>query len=255
LKKKLEKTKSQLDSLAKPKPKSQSKVYTVDPAPELSEHSLKTISRLSESVDFSPNLTDESKIRYKEAIDRVARRMPPKAHELLQDGLKDAKFYNTQEDANNGFFEAAWARAEAREPGWKRFLRRVSGITKLEKQETKTAFLNKGLAIAMYDNKENTTHMNGGGPNHPLHHVYAHELAHAIDKNHRLSNTDSWKNAFESDIDLPSTPLSSYAKTNRSEGFAEFARAVYSGDVPLKDIEASFPRASTVFKENGLWPS
>lgn len=56
--------------------------------------------------------------------------------------------------------------------------------------------------------------------------IYAHELGHAIDYRDKYSKTDEWQRAWRSEINQPEVPLSKYATTSPSEGFAEFIRLV-----------------------------
>ena len=89
--------------------------------------------------------------------------------------------------------------------------------------------------------------------------IYAHEFAHAIDSSKRSasefaypeghSNNRNWELAWKEEIYFGS--LSAYAKTNREEGFAEFARLAWSGKKP-SEIQESFPKCYQYFKDNGL---
>ena len=107
-----------------------------------------------------------------------------------------------------------------------------------------------------------------------------HETGHALDwsrvdrpyvlnetnlKEH-LSYSDEWRSAWRSEIapqfaiiedsvytgefaDKITIPLSRYAKTNYSEGFAEFVRARLSG----VELEEDFPKCVQFFKDKKIW--
>jgi len=84
--------------------------------------------------------------------------------------------------------------------------------------------------------------------------VMAHEFGHAIDgPNMEFSSSSAWKEVVRTEINQ--AKLTSYADTGRHEAWAEFCRLVYGGQVELSTVEKSFPKASNVFKENGLWPT
>lgn len=85
-------------------------------------------------------------------------------------------------------------------------------------------------------------------------HVYAHEFSHAIDGHHfELSGSVPWHHAWTKDI--LGGKLTRYAENNRSEGFAEFGRLLYTRHMSPEYIARLFPRAAAFFQERGLWPS
>ncbi len=99
--------------------------------------------------------------------------------------------------------------------------------------------------------------------------IYAHEFGHAVDwkdgssddvdtgtiysPSMDISDTTEWGKAFMAEISPGdgSNPLSFYAKTSPSEGFAEFARLAWSGRRP-REIKEEFPMCWEVFENHGL---
>lgn len=74
--------------------------------------------------------------------------------------------------------------------------------------------------------------------------VCVHELAHAAEAlpdGSNFADSAEWRKAWAAEIDRSDVPLTQYARTNSSEGFAEFVR-FYAADTA--DARASFPRAA-----------
>lgn len=74
--------------------------------------------------------------------------------------------------------------------------------------------------------------------------VCVHELAHAAENlpdGSNFAESAEWRKAWAAEIDRSDVPLTQYAKTNSSEGFAEFVR-FYAEDTA--DARASFPMAT-----------
>lgn len=79
---------------------------------------------------------------------------------------------------------------------------------------------------------------------------YAHEFGHAVDgPNFELSSSDEWKAAYGAEIDRDGDPLSRYARTHDSEGFAEYARLVHENPALAKK---QFPLCWRAWKKWGL---
>jgi len=83
--------------------------------------------------------------------------------------------------------------------------------------------------------------------------IYAHEFGHVIDwqdgaKPGRISDTSEWQTAYQDE--LKDKQLSDYGATHRSEGFAEFARLIYS-EHSNGEAKKSFPKCYAVFQQNG----
>jgi hypothetical protein len=94
---------------------------------------------------------------------------------------------------------------------------------------------------------------------HFVRHLYAHEMGHAIDgPDMELSGHVDWRKAWKREIvqteDGGSPRLTAYARELPEEGFAEFCRVLYSGDVNLERVAEYFPGCSQFFQSRGLWP-
>lgn len=99
-------------------------------------------------------------------------------------------------------------------------------------------------------------HLDGGGGNLSQHGIYTHELGHAID-NDNYSQQRPWEIAWRREIKPwkgtagdKVFPLSQYATTNASEGFAEFFRLMNSQ--PASVTREEFPMCWRVWKEWGF---
>lgn len=78
--------------------------------------------------------------------------------------------------------------------------------------------------------------------------VIRHELGHALDPQGKRSGGD-WIDAYREEIDRPDAPLTQYARKNRREGWAEFARLAW--DRP-EQAKQQFPKCYAAFKSHGL---
>lgn len=204
-----------------------------------------TVVKLEKAIDESPGLSPAKKQQYKDTVLELAAKMPARAHELLNEGLHGAKFFNSSRDIQDGYFEDMWQKQSG-------FAKILGGGKATKKHE----FLSKTEGLeGLYDLDSQHVYLDGGAQSGDAKGIYAHELAHAIDKGHRFSDHPSWQKAFKADVDQPDNPLTKYARTNHSEGFAEFARVLYASQYSPKEIESAFPVASKAFKEFGLWPS
>lgn len=86
--------------------------------------------------------------------------------------------------------------------------------------------------------------------------IYAHELAHVVDKGYRYSNSLAWTEIWLAEINYPQNatpPLTRYAATSAREGFAEFCRLLYGTNADKKEAKQLFPRAFAFFEKHGLW--
>jgi hypothetical protein len=84
--------------------------------------------------------------------------------------------------------------------------------------------------------------------------VFVHELAHAIDGPFRkITESPEWKAAIGKDGTYGT--LGYDPKNHSSETFAEFARRVWAGRIPLREIERVSPNLSSLFKKLGFWPT
>lgn len=104
--------------------------------------------------------------------------------------------------------------------------------------------------------RQGRSHLPGG---EDLWHVYAHEFAHALDYlgpmdggGQTYSTTQEWQGIWTDEIythGVGDPPLSAYARTSMSEGFAEYARLVLSDRT---SAEQKFPKAWGYWKLHGL---
>jgi hypothetical protein len=82
-------------------------------------------------------------------------------------------------------------------------------------------------------------------------HIHAHELGHAVDgTSHELSGSKDWQEAFREEIDKDGDPLTKYARTNPSEGFAEYCRLLITGQI--RQAKDDFPKCWAFFKAREL---
>jgi hypothetical protein len=76
--------------------------------------------------------------------------------------------------------------------------------------------------------------------------IMAHEIGHVLDgPRSAISGSPEWAEAFRDEIDHDHEPLSKYARTDPSEGFAEFFRlATFS----RKQARREFPKCWAVLE-------
>jgi hypothetical protein len=87
-------------------------------------------------------------------------------------------------------------------------------------------------------------------------HVYAHEIGHALDARYstkgeylsEISRTSAWIEAWKKEINDVDDPLTRYARTSLSEGFAEFARMAMFNPA---DAKTDFPACWKVWEHYG----
>lgn len=202
--------------------------------------------RARASFDAAPGLTDAQREAHADAVESVTAYMPGKAvgrvaahvrmfHAYpnagsLYEGVKDTlpahvrdAVESGQADVGGGFLDGA---------------------------------LHAGDPVPMETSEEL------GGTVTSIHHLYAHELTHAIDgPNFELSKNMEWAKVWAGEIvgihDAKGTPdrLSAYAKQSPTEGFAEFGRQVYTRDAAGRaNLEKQFPRCTAHWKGLGIWP-
>ncbi len=220
------------------------------------------VASLKHGVDNSPGLSDDQRARYHAAVDHVASRLPLAAHGRLANHLGGARFH--PDETTVGPESVAEV---LNHPG-------ADAETKQAWKAWGDSLKERGVhAGGVYSGATGSIHADGDMDNpHPgrhspgdkflAHHVYAHELGHAIDgPDHEISSSPQWAHAFDSDIAHKpkqvgdEAPLTTYAAKSPSEGFAEFARLLYASDVPTDQIRREFPKASLVFNAHGLWPA
>jgi hypothetical protein len=81
--------------------------------------------------------------------------------------------------------------------------------------------------------------------------TYAHEFSHIIDGGRfsDISSTTAWRAAHATEIKAPGAPLSAYATTSASEGFAEFGRLVM---MQPEVARQQFPQCWSVWRDRKL---
>lgn len=110
------------------------------------------------------------------------------------------------------------------------------------------------MVSGFYSYAEKTIHVDHGwdGSHEDAVHVYGHEFGHVLDQDNQLSRQPEWKAAWASEINRRGphgTPISDYATTNPSEGFAEFTRALTTEPEQARKL---FPKCWGFFESQGL---
>lgn len=220
---------------------------------------------LVNALNNSPGLSDEQREQFGAALSRVVKAMPQQALDRIKAHLAGIQFHASTADIGPALVETVAGR-----PG-------LSDEKRAELRAAVAAQI-KGMDLGgVYSQNDRHIHVDGdqhgdfgpgahtpGRDKMSAHGVYAHELAHAIDgPGHQISTTPEWQDAYREEIEYTAAdraakkipPLSFYGGSKPSEGFAEFARAVYASDVPHAQLVAEFPKATALFKARGLWPA
>lgn len=219
--------------------------------------------RLMEDAISKANLSPKQKEVYTASAKHVLGAITPAGHARIAANLKTANFHSNPMALGDAVLTEALA---------------VPGITaeqraKLNQHKKK---MSGGMMIGgAYNLKTGSVHLDGDiGKSHAgkyatgegihSHHVYAHELGHAIDgPNREYSYHKEWETAWTSEISQGAVgrlvgkqaPLTDYGAARADEGFAEFSRLLYGSAVPLANIERDFPKSSAFFKSRDLWPT
>jgi hypothetical protein len=82
-----------------------------------------------------------------------------------------------------------------------------------------------------------------------MRHIYAHEVAHGIDKDYRYSKTLSWQVAWQQEVMGDHFPLSKQAKLSPQEGWAEFGRLLFTDHARAA---RDFPKCYAFWKRKKL---
>lgn len=239
--------------------------------PEITAAGRQTSQRFAAAIDAS-NLSAPDKAAFRDGIEKISRRMPDAAHAAVAANVDTIAFHANKTDLTRARYqdEAAKARQETAERGWfRRVVDKIAGTEGLAEQAWEVAGLNAALtsrAAGAYYTDSKRMDLDGG-TNQPVGmgrtdtlaaaHVHAHEIGHAIDGPRSThSSSAAWRRAHEAEIAPGSgdAPLTRYARTAASEGFAEFSRLVYGGGFTAAEIQGRFPQASAYWKEAGLWP-
>lgn len=200
----------------------------------------------------SKGLSEEQKKSYSRAAGSVLAAMPPAALDRLEKGMAAAVFHSDTKSVGALFTDNMVARAKDE-----------AAKAAAEELAAKVA-AGRTTIGGFYSRKTTEVHADGGMPSttnttsailpkNTAAHVYAHEWTHAIDgPNNELSRSAAWEAAHAAEI--KGEQLTKYAATKQAEGFAEFGRLLYAGDLPHAEVEKKFPKASAFFKSHGLWP-
>jgi hypothetical protein len=188
----------------------------VDHKASLSQH-------LTSGIDTSPDLSDADRQTYRGHVSDILSRMGGEAARRYLDGSKQARFYADHHQITD-FFKAKSARVRA----------------SMEKNGT--------VAMGAYDPRTKSMHVDGGKAGKG---VLAHEMAHAIDGNNfEISRGKGWQQAFHAE--LSGKQLSAYASTNAQEAFAEFGRALLTGELSHEVAQKKYAKSYGVWKAKGL---
>lgn len=199
---------------------------------------------LDQQLAKSKGLSDEAKKAYTESYEKVLARMPQKAVERMQGHLHDAEFFKDTTSLSNALADIMSPEKKAK------YLERV-GLGRA----TSGCYSQSGGKGKLW--LDGLTHQSGRREQTDIHGTYAHEMSHAIDSGYgkwEHSSTQEWLEAAREEIDTPDEPIGKYSRSSTSEAWAEFGRLVYSGVVPLKEIEQEMPKASAYWKKQGFWP-
>lgn len=217
---------------------------------------------LHSAIDSNASLSPEHKAAYKADLSKAMERMPAKAHERIAEHAKSTTFYPNADAMRRGITEDMIAGLKDKHD---------PKLLDIAKQRFADS-LGKDRVAGCFSTNDGKLHLDGGdlsdaqntrlsqalgGEGAAGHHIYAHELTHAIDgPNHELSNSTAFGMAYATEIWRASGehPLTEYASSSHAEGFAEFGRLIYAGNVDLKAVAKKFPQTSKFFKDNGLWP-
>lgn len=176
----------------------------------------------------SSGLDEPIKSAYRRSIEAVVRQMPDKALAVLAAKAKKIMFVASEKDATS-----QWAK--------------MAGVSSQDAEEI-------GMVKGFYNPRELSLCLDGASDLHDSPGVYSHEMAHAIDYTEGgvVSDSDAWRDAYEQEIDTDGVPLSQYARTNASEGFAEFVRLAYQNP---KAAREQFPKSWAVLESVGYAPT
>lgn len=221
--------------------------------------------KIVNDLNAAPGLSDGQRKYYGWSMARVLGSMPKAALDRVHANLGSSSFYPRVEDIGPAVLEELVARsgsperqADTRQKHAGLATERVGGI-----------YLHGGgpPPRMFVDGDQDIKHATGRhAPRHQqtAERIYAHELGHAIDGPAReYSGSDEWNAAWAAEIDHSKAdraagkpaPLTWYAASKPSEGFAEFSALVNSGQVPHAQIAAEFPLCTALWKAKGLWPS
>lgn len=186
------------------------------------------------SIDIV-DMEDSQKKEYKKLLKEVLGSMNSKAIKKLLEQKGKMHFYKNTGQLIKG---AAILDESKTVEGWLRDEKRIGGIR----------FGDGSIHI---DGDFQEQH---SGKKHLSFEVWSHEIWHNLGSG--LDKTPIWIDAYEAEINKEGNPLSSYARKNMREGWAEFGRYinVAQRNGTLSEVEKMFPKCSAVIKKFELWP-
>lgn len=206
-------------------------------APAVRDHAAK----IAASLRGNDSLDDGQRKAYFRAATNVLQRMSPKALDRFTAGLPGGIVFA----ASTGAVKEA-----------------IAGLGRISQDRLDAAGEIAGAYTAGHDNKrqlildgdrKQTAGLSSNDAR-TAEAIYAHEMSHAIDgPDHEVSKSAEWQAAFQAE--LAGKQLTRYAATKPSEGFAEFGRAVLSGNVDHAVLEKHFPKCLAVWRGRGLLES
>lgn len=191
---------------------------------------------LSGPIERAEHLSAVQKAEYKAAVSKVIGSMSPKALDRLSEGVKRVTYHSDVVSLTRS--------VATRDPAIGEWLRDNSGPGK--------TLVVKGMYTTATNHLDldGASTLNGvrSGPEHFM----AHEMWHALDKGHAVSNSREWQVAWHTE--MRGERLTKMAGTSSAEAFAEFGRLLSVGGKSHEEIRKAFPRASAVIERHGLWP-
>jgi hypothetical protein len=176
----------------------------------------------------------ENRRAYFTAFDKSFNKMPPPMRQAFMKNLTDVKIYDSSKDLN-------------------KFGKKLGlpGKGTIAMVETGTGAMHLDGAVKAQHNGGHTVDNRSMLVNY-----YSHEMGHVIDGWPKISQQTPWLAAWLTEIRSPDAelgeaepPLSDYAMTSASEGFAEFTRLLVTKP---EVAQKKFPKCCAVFKKNKL---
>jgi hypothetical protein len=186
--------------------------------------------------------------RLKDAKDGIYHHLTSPFYDNIDDETK-VKYVAAASGAFDKMTPGELKRFTEQSPNWK-FYASTDEVTKELKSRFKSLKNISGVGGAFEisgDGKTGTLHLDGQGSkidDNTIDHIYQHEFSHVLDGKGdvRLSNNLLWQVAWKSE--LKGGSLTKYAAVNRSEGWAEFGRAMMND---RKATTAAYPMCATAW--------
>ncbi|HVK13351.1 MAG TPA: hypothetical protein VM597_31645, partial [Gemmataceae bacterium] len=201
----------------------------------------------------SPNLTPEQRVEYGAKMTAVLDTMPEAARREVAWGAEEFVFVEDVDVLASRVRQRVESRGREMTPDDQATLRDLE--EKLDAGMSAAGIVWGGVVVVNGGRKRPAGGRHGGVYDADA--VYAHELGHVLDGvEWNMSSSPEWRAAYRAEIDAAGeAPLSDYARTSPSEGFAEFSRLLYASKVGTAQIRAEFPMASAFFAERGWFPA